>query len=117
MATNSQIAFTPLGDTVLIPADTSASLGLQVPVYSRFKAQDVGQYRIVNAGTSTVFLGFGVDALTAQADNSPPSDGNPTGSIALLPGAVEILRFPPDAFFSGVAVAASTVYMTPGQGL
>lgn len=32
-------------------------------------------------------------------------------------GAVEILRFSAGMYFSGVAAVASTVYMTPGEGL
>jgi hypothetical protein len=43
--------------------------------------------------------------------------GNPAPSIPLVPGAVEILRFPAGVYFSGGAAGASTVYMTPGEGL
>jgi len=117
MATNSQIAFTPLGSTVVIPAAASASTGLQVPVYERFNPQNTGQCRIVNSGTNTVFLGIGTTAAEATANAVAPTAGAPTGAIPLLPGAVEILRFPPNAYFSGVAAAATTVYITPGQGL
>ena len=65
MATNSQIAFAPLGNTVVIPAAASASTGVQ----------------------------------------------------ALVPGAVEVLRFGRESFFSGLASAASTVYIVQGEGM
>jgi len=35
----------------------------------------------------------------------------------LVPGAVEVIRFNKDTFFSGLAAAAATVYVTPGEGL
>jgi hypothetical protein len=40
-----------------------------------------------------------------------------TNTPTLASGAVEILRFSPDVYFSGVVAAASDVYMTPGEGL
>lgn len=43
--------------------------------------------------------------------------GNPAAGIPLLGGAVEVLRFPAGWYFSGVAGAASTVYVMPGEGL
>jgi hypothetical protein len=48
MAFNSQIAFAPLGKTVLIPAAAAASTGVQAPVYEKFNPQNAGQYRFVN---------------------------------------------------------------------
>ena len=46
-----------------------------------------------------------------------PVAGTPSDAIVLVPGAVEILRFNKDTFFSGLAAAATTVYVTPGQGI
>jgi hypothetical protein len=43
--------------------------------------------------------------------------GTPSAAIVLVPGAVEILRFNIDTYFSGLSSAAATVYITPGQGL
>ena len=65
MATNSQIAFNPQGETVVVAA----------------------------------------------------AAGVPAAGIPLVAGAVEILRFSAGLYFSGAAGAASTVYMTPGEGL
>jgi hypothetical protein len=117
MSTNSQIAFTPLGNTVAIAAAASAPTGVQAPVLAKFNPQSTGQYRFVNAGPNTVFLGTGPTAALAAAASVAPTAGSPTSAIALLPGAVEILRFNNDTFFSGLASSATTVYVTPGQGI
>jgi len=117
MSTNSQIAFTPLGKTIAVAAASTAPTGVQAPVSEKFNPQNAGQYRFVNAGTNTVFLGTGPTAALAQAASVAPVAGTPSDAIVLLPGAIEVLRFNKDTFFSGLAAAANTVYVTPGQGL
>ena len=64
-----------------------------------------------------MFLGTGDSAAKATAAAVAPTAGSPTAAIVLVPGAVEILRFNKDTFFSGLSSAAATVYITPGQGL
>jgi hypothetical protein len=117
MSTNSQIAFSPLGKTIVVAAAGTAPTGVQAPVYEKFNPQNAGQYRFVNDGNETVFLGTGPSAALAQAAAVAPVAGTPSDAIVLVPGAVEILRFNKDTFFSGLAAAATTVYITPGQGL
>lgn len=117
MATNSQIAFNPQGETVVIAAAVAPPLGVQVPVYEKFSAHVAGQMRIVNASTNTVHLGFGPTAAIAKENAVAAAAGNPSAGIPLLAGAVEVLRFPAGSFFSGAASGATTVYMTPGEGL
>jgi hypothetical protein len=117
MSTNSQIAFAPLGDTVVIPAAASASTGVQALVAARFNAQATGQYRIINSSANTVFLGVGPTAAIATANAVAPVAGTPSAAIVLLPGAVEVLRFGRESFFSGLASAASTVYIVQGEGI
>jgi hypothetical protein len=117
MSNNSQIAFTPLGKTIVVAAASTAPTGVQAPVAEKFNPQNAGQYRFVNAGTNTVFLGTGPTAALAQAAAVAPVAGTPSDAIVLLPGAIEVLRFNKDTFFSGLAAAANTVYVTPGQGL
>ena len=117
MSNNSQIAFTPLGKTIVVAAAASAPVGIQSPVYARFDPQNAGQYRFINAGTTTVFLGTGPSAAEATANAVAPVAGTPSAAIVLVPGAVEILRFSQDTYFSGLASSATTVYITPGQGL
>ena len=117
MSNNSQIAFTPLGQTIVVAADVAAPAGIQAPVYAKFDPQNAGQYRFINAGTATVFLGTGASAAEATANAVAPVAGTPSAAIVLVPGAVEILRFNQATYFSGLASAATTVYITPGQGL
>ena len=117
MASNSQIAFAPLGQTVVIPAAASASTGVQALVDARFDAQAVGQYRIINSSANTVFLGVGPTAAIATANAVAPVAGTPSAAIVLVAGAVEVLRFGRESFFSGLASAASTVYIVQGEGM
>lgn len=117
MAGNSQIAFAPFGKTVVVAATTSAPTGIQAPVYEKFDPQNAGQFRFINAGNTTVFLGTGSTAAEATANAVAPVAGTPSAAIVLVAGAVEILRFNQTTFFSGLSSAAATVYITPGQGL
>jgi len=117
MSNNSQIAFSPLGKTVVVAAAGTAPAGVQAPVSEKFNPQNAGQYRFVNAGSNTVFLGTGASAAEATANAVAPVAGNPSPAVVLVPGAVEILRFNKDTYFSGLASGATTVYVTPGQGL
>lgn len=59
----------------------------------------------------------GTSAAEATANAVAPVGGNPSPAIVLLAGAVEVLRFNKDTYFSGLAAAANTVYVTPGQGI
>lgn len=117
MATNSQIAFNPQGKTVVVAAAAVAPAGVQAPVDERFSARVSGQMRIVNSSLNLVHLGFGFSATEAAANAVAAVAGTPADGIPLLPGAIEIMRFPAGSWFSGVAAAASTVYLTPGEGL
>ena len=117
MSTNSQIEFAPLGNTVVIPAAASAPTGVQALVDSRFDGQGTGQYRIYNSSANVVFLGVGSTAAIATANAVAPVAGTPSAAIVLLPGAIEILRFGRLSFFSGLASAASTVYIVQGEGI
>ena len=117
MATNSQIAFNPQGKTVVVAAAAVAPLGVQAPVDQRFIAQETGQVRVVNASTNLVHIGVGPTASAAKANAVAAAAGSPAAGIPLLAGSVEILRFPLGSYFSGVAGAASTIYLTPGEGL
>lgn len=117
MAQNSQIAFAPLGNTVVVPAAAVAPAGVQALVLAKFDAQSTGQYRIINSSANTVFLGIGGTAAEATANAVAPVAGTPSSAIVLVPGAVEVLRFGRESFFSGLASAASTVYIVQGEGM
>jgi hypothetical protein len=117
MAQNSQIAFAPLGKTVLVQAAAVAPAGVQALVATKFDAQSTGQYRIINSSTNIVYLGVGQTAAAATANAVAPIAGTPSSAIVLVPGAVEILRFGRVAFFSGLAAAASSVFIVQGEGM
>jgi len=118
MSGNSQIAFNPIGKTVVVAAAGTASTGVQALVDARFDAQATGQYRIINNSNNTVFLGVGPTAAIATANAVAPVAGTPSSAIVLVPNAVEVLRFGRESFFSGLAPAgASTVYIVQGEGM
>lgn len=117
MSANSQIAFNPQGKTAVVAAAAVAPLGIQALATSNGSQPSSGQYRIVNAGSNTVFLGVGPTASTAQANAVAPVAGAPSSAIVLVPGAVEVFSFGDAAFFSGLAAVATTVYVTPGSGV
>ena len=118
MSTNSEMAFVPLGKTMVVAAAVSAPLGVQAPLGTGQQlTYGTCQYRVINAGTNTVFLGVGATAAAAQTAAVAPVAGTPSDAIVLVPGAVEVFRFEPNVFFSGLASSATTVYIVPGQGL
>ena len=103
--------FLPSGPTVVLPAATPACAGVQVP------GSPDGQYRVYNAGTETVFLGYSKEsAANAVANAVAPVAGVPSKGIPISPSSIEVLSFTKDAYFSGLSVGA-TVYITPGKGL
>lgn len=112
-----ETAFKPLGNTVAITAAATAPTGVQAGASSTARAAFAGQYRIINAGSVTVHLGVGASAAAAAAAAVAAVSGTPAAGIPLVPGAVEILSFDVDTFFSGLAASNTTLYITPGAGL
>jgi hypothetical protein len=104
-------AFTRTGNTVTFLAATTAPTAVQA-VSTTLGGN---QYRIINAGSVTVFLGYGSDDASA---NSSAAVITTTGtSIPLLPGTDEILSFVPNAYFTGITASSNaTIYVTPGDG-
>ena len=105
-------AFTRTGNTVVFLAATSAP----TPIQAVSTTLGGNQYRIINSGSVTVFLGYGSDGASA---NSNAAIITTTGtSIPLLPGTDEVLSFVPNAYFTGItATSNATVYVTPGDGM
>ena len=109
----SALAFSPLGLSKSFTAATTAPTSVQsVPTDTTRGAY---QYRVANSSTTTVVL-LGVGASDAAAKTAAASLA--AGAIPLLPGAIEVLSFPANSFFSGtVASGTAVVYVTPGEGL
>jgi hypothetical protein len=109
MSTN---AFTPLGNTIVFTANTSAP----TPVQALSNTLGGNQYRIINGGNVTVFLGLGNTSTNATSNAVVITSTG--GSIPLLPGTDEILTFVPNAYFTGITSAnTAVVYITPGDGM
>ena len=109
MSTN---AFTPLGNTIVFTAATSAP----TPVQAVSNTLGGNQYRIINSGNVVVFLGLGNTSTNATTNTAVIST---TGqSIPLLPGTDEILTFVPNAYFTGItSTSTAVIYVTPGDGM
>lgn len=105
-------AFTKMGNTVTFTANTSAP----TPIQASSSTLGSGQYRIINAGTTLVFLGYGQTASDATNNATQVSSSGP--AFPLLPNTDEILTFLPNAYFTGITTSGSAViYITPGDGV
>jgi len=105
-------AFTKTGNTVVFTAATSAPTTIQA-VSTTLGGN---QYRLINSGSVTVFLGYGDTSAGATANTAVITT---TGtSIPLLAGTDEILTFVPNAYFTGITVSGNAaVYITCGDGM
>jgi hypothetical protein len=105
-------AFTKTGNTVTFSADTTAP----TPVQALSTTLGGNQYRIINNGTVTVFLGYG--STSANATSNAVVVTSSQNSLPLLPSTDEILTFVPNAYFTGITSSGTaTIYITPGDGL
>lgn len=105
-------AFTKTGNTVTFLAASTAP----TPVQAVSSTLGGNQYRILNAGSATVFLGFGSTAAEATGNAAVVTSSGT--SLPLLAGTDEILTFVPNAYFTGITASGNaTIYVTPGDGL
>ena len=109
MGTN---AFQKTGNTAAFIANTTAP----TPVQAVSTTLGGNQYRIINSGTVTVFMGYGANAAAASAAATVVTTSGE--AIPLLPGTDEILTFVPNAYFTGITISGTAnVYVTCGDGL
>ena len=105
-------AFTKTGNTVTFVANTSAP----TPVQCLSTTLGGNQYRVINTGTITVFLGYGT--TSTEATNNAVVVTSSQTSFPLLPSTDEILTFVPNAYFTAISSSGTaTIYITPGDGL
>jgi hypothetical protein len=103
--------FTPSGNTITFTAATSAP----TPVQAVSTTLGGNQYRVLNAGSVTVFLGIG--QTSAQASASATVVTSTANSVPILAGTDEVLSFSPNAWFTGITGSSTAVvYITPGDG-
>jgi hypothetical protein len=111
-------AFTPLGDTVVLAANTTAPTGIQAPTNNVNDKRSVGAYRVFNSGSETVYISFAPTAAQATTEAVIPTAGNAQAVIPVSAGATEVLRLGDDPFLSGItSTGAATVFVTPGKGI
>lgn len=104
-------AFTPTGNTVTFTANTSAA----TPVQAVSTTLGGNQYRILNSGTVTVFMGVGSTSALATANATVVT--STALAIPLLAGTDEILTFSPNSYFTGITSSSTAVvFITPGDG-
>jgi hypothetical protein len=104
-------AFTPTGNTVTFTANTTAA----TPVQAVSTTLGGNQYRILNSGTVTVFMGVGSTSALATANATVVT--STALAIPLLAGTDEILTFSPNAYFTGITSSSTAVvFITPGDG-
>jgi len=105
-------AFQKTGNTVTFLAATTAPAAVQC-VSTTLGGN---QYRIINSGSVTVFLGYGTSA--ALANTAAAVVTSSSEAFPLLAGTDEILTFVPNAYFTGITASGNaTVYITPGDGM
>lgn len=105
-------AFQKTGNTVAFIAATTAP----TPVQAVSSTLGGNQYRIINSGTVTVFLGYGSTASDASNAAAVVTTTGP--AFPLLPGTDEILTFVPNAYFTGITSSGTaSIYITPGDGV
>ena len=105
-------AFTKTGNTIAFTANVAAPTAVQC------LSTTLGgnQYRIINSGSVTVFLGYGTNA--SDAGNNAVVVTTTGLAYPLLAGTDEILTFVPNAYFTGITSSGNAaVYITPGDGL
>ena len=104
-------AFTKTGNTVTFTAAVTAP----TPVQCSSTTLGGNQYRVINNGTTLVFLGYGVDSATATTNSANVTSSG--AAFPLLPGTDEILTFVPNAYFTGTSTSNAVIYITPGDGM
>lgn len=105
-------AFTKTGNTIAFIANIAAP----TPVQCVSTTLGGNQYRVINTGAVTVFLGYG--ATSDAANNAATVVTSSQPAFPLLPSTDEILTFVPNAYFTGVTASGNaTIYITPGDGL
>jgi hypothetical protein len=109
-------AFVQNGATRAITAAVTPPTAVQVPADFTAGPRPRNQFRVINSGIVTAFLGAGPSAALAATNSAVVSTtGN---AIPLVPGAVEIFSFPPDWYFTlSTASSTAVIYITPGEGL
>ena len=105
-------AFVPMGNTVAFTANVAAPSAVQ----AISAGLGCNQYEVFNAGSVTVFLGYGANATVANSQSTVVTTTGP--GYPLLAGTDKIISATPNAYFTGITASGNaTIYVTPGEGL
>lgn len=114
--------FEPTGRTICVEANATAPLGTQVVG----DGAQATSYRVTNDDANqTIFYAFSIPGESNQPQSArdrakiPVAGGNGNYGIPLPVGAVEVIRAPANAFFSGItrSSSAANLFITPGEGM
>jgi hypothetical protein len=105
-------AFRPKGATTVIAAAATAPPPIQIggPV-----SGDVA-IMVYNSGAVVAFLAYGPNAATATANAVAPIAGTPSNTIPIPPG-TQTFTLTGNLWYTAVAASATTLYVTPGEGI
>ena len=104
----SSLPFSPIGPTVTIVANATAPAAVQALTGSL----GGGQFLITNPTANLVMLGVGQTASQAAANAAN------VYILPVLPNSAAVFTFAQNAYFTAIASAgASSIYVTPGDGI
>ncbi len=107
-------AFAPQGNTVFIAA-AAASSGASAGVRVNGSVANATQRLVQNIGTKTAYLAGSLDSTIAAV---APTAGTPANGVPVQAGAILVLSYPPNTYFSAICASTdtTTLMLTPGEG-
>lgn len=110
--------FTPIGTASLIAAATTAPAGVQLIGDPTGEAMGTRQFRLFNAGNTTVYYATGANATLAQSAAIVPTNATVGGAHPLPAGAIEVITAPSGLYWSGITVGSNcSFFISPGIGV
>jgi hypothetical protein len=105
------MAFTPMGNTVTF----TAAVTPPTAVRATSSTNSGTQYRVHNAGSVVVYMGFGDSASAATTMANTTVIGS---TLSLMPNSVEVFTMNANSYFTGATASGTAVVtITPGDGM
>lgn len=110
--------FVPIGTASLIAAATTAPNGSQLAGDPTNEPLGPRQYRLFNAGNTTIYYATGANASLAQAAAIVPTNASVGGGHPLPAGAIEVITMKSGLYWSGITVGSNcSFFISPGRGV
>lgn len=110
--------FMPIGTASLIAAATTAPAGAQIAGDPTTEVLGTRQYRLHNAGNTTVYYATGANATLAQTAAIVPTNTTVGGGHPLPAGAIEVITMKVGQYWSGITVGSNcSFFVSPGLGV